>query len=102
MGGEKDAPHRWHRMGQCPLVSGLMVTEEQEEAGAAGKQMGREEGEWGGRGGRKVGGGCSTRVFSPCEIWAFGLKHWVSTWVHAGVTCQVLKMPRSRPCPQTF
>lgn len=44
MGGEKDAPHRWHRMGQCPLVSGLMVTEKQEEAGAAGKQMGREKG----------------------------------------------------------
>lgn len=55
-GGEKDAPHRWHRMGQCPLVSGLMVTEKQEEAGAAGKQMGREQGSGvGGEAGRWAG-----------------------------------------------
>lgn len=55
LGGEKDAPHKGPRKCQCPVARGLMVTEKQKEASAAGKQIDRKEGEWGG-GGRKVGG----------------------------------------------
>lgn len=40
------------------------------------------------------------KVLIHGKIWAFGLKHRVSTLVHIGITWHLLKMLSSEPCPQ--